>query len=121
MANGTIAQPPVTGTRNGWTYMRVGNNVFAWYYRQRTGVAITTEWITGLYRSSEIELAPYPTFLQSGYNFSACLAGGSQGSGVGLGRVMDNNGAIRGYLTRTVAITDAPCAVMVFAVGEWKG
>ena len=110
-----------TGSNDGWTYFRVGTNVFAWYYRQRTGIDITAEWVSGVYRSGEIELAPYPTFLNAGYNVSACLAVGSQGSGIGLGRVMDSSGAIRGYLTRPAPATGANCAVMVFAVGTWNG
>lgn len=110
-----------SGTSDGWTYYRIGTICFAWYYRQRTGIDITAEWVSGVYRSGEIELAPYPTFLNAGYNVSACLAVGSQGSGIGLGRVMDSSGAIRGYLTRPAPATGANCAVMVFAVGTWKG
>lgn len=120
MASGTIAQPPITGTSNGWTYMRVGNNVFAWYFGQITEANVSTQWVSGTYRSGELQAAPYPTFLKDGYKVSASLAKGSQSAGINLGRVMAENNAIRVYLTCTASYTNVKCAVMVYAFGEWK-
>ena len=121
MATGTIAQPPITGTSNGWTYLRVGNNVIAWYYKQFTSVDVNTAWAaTGIYISSTLQAAPYPSFLKSGYKFCASLAGGAQDAGIGLGRVMDNNSAIRVFLASPQARTGVDCAIMVMAFGEWK-
>ena len=122
MANGTIAQPPITGTRDGWTYLRVGNNVIAWSFNQRTNVTVSTAWAsTGLFISGELEVASLPTFLKSGYRVSGCLAVGSQSAGVTLGRVMEENNAIRVYLQAPKSQASANCAIMVFAVGEWNG
>lgn len=110
-----------SGTNNGWTYIKIGTKCVAFYYNQVTEANVTTQWVTGTYRSGELWAAPFPTFLKSGYRVFGAGAAGSQDSGIDFGRVFISSDAIRFYMTCTQSKTNCNFPLMVVAIGDWNG